>query len=189
MNNKRHLLILICLSLWLSLTIDVKAQTPDTPLNIQISQESATLLAGDWVEFNTILRNDNTTATPPLVAHLNIAAVEKGPYVDPEDWSPRRTQYLPPLGPGESAQLDWQVHVLVKGEFALFVTIVSPEKAFSSVVSPSLLTQVAPDNILPLDEVIPVVAVVPLFPLALLLFNSSQGWRQRSRSMTLAKRS
>ena len=188
MNSKRYLLVGFCLILCLAFTGNTKAQTTDSPLKVQISQESASLLAGDWVEFNTILRNNSTMATPPLVAHLNIAAVEKGPYVDPEDWSPQRTQYLPPLAPGESVQLDWQVHALVKGEFAFFVTIVSPEKTFSPIVSPSLLAQVAPDNILPLNEVIPVVVIVPLFPLALFLFNSAQGWRQRGQNIALAKK-
>lgn len=194
MKSKRYSLIVICLLLWFGGAIGAKAQTTPSEgdgegLSIQISQESASLLAGDWIEFNTILRNDGATATPPLVAHLNIAAVAQGPYVDPEDWSSQRTQYLSPLAPGESVELNWQLHTLVKGEFAFFVTVVSPDKVFSPVVSPSLLAQVAPDNILPLNEVIPVVAVVPLFPLALLLFSTSRGWRQRSQSKAVTKKS
>jgi hypothetical protein len=189
MNRKWHLLTALSLMiLWFGYASGIRAQTTanGNPLSVQINQESATMVAGDWIEFSAILRNDSATTTPPLVAHLNIAAVKEGPYVDPEDWAARRTQYLSPLGPGESAQVNWQIHALVKGEFAFFATIVSSDSAFSPVVSPSLLAQVAPDNILPLNAVIPVVAVVPLFPLALLLFGSTRRWRQRGQGVALA---
>ena len=192
MNSKWHLLAALSLIiLWLGFASGISAQTTadSNPLSVQINQKSATMVAGDWIEFSAILRNDSATTTPPLVAHLNIAAVKEGPYVDPEDWAARRTQYLSPLEPGESAQVDWQIHALVKGEFAFFATVVSSDSAFSSVVSPSLLAQVAPDNILPLNEVIPVVAVVPLFPLALLFFGSTRRWRQRGQAIALAQKS
>ena len=183
MSSKRHLAYVILLAGLLILGL-VPAKTfaqntsPDSIVSVQINKDSASLIAGDWVEFNTILQNNGTTATPPLVAHLNIAAVEKGRYVDPEDWSPERTQYLEPIQPADSIRLHWKVHALVKGNFASFVTIVSPEESFVPVVSSSLLIHVKPDNILPLAEVIPVVTVVPVFPLALLLFSVAQARRR-----------
>jgi hypothetical protein len=142
----------------------------DGAVTVEISKESATLTAGEWVAFETMLRNGGATPTPPLAAHLSIAALAKGKHVDPEDWSPQRTQYLPPLQPGASVQLRWKLHTLFEGAFASFVTVVSAEESFPPALSSPLRLQVAPDNILPLKEVIPVVAVVPFFPLALLLF-------------------
>lgn len=142
----------------------------EATITMQISQESASLTAGEWVEFSTGLRNDGATATPPLAAHLSIAAVDEGRHVDPEDWSPQRTQYLPPLQPGESVQLTWKLHALFEGVFVSFVTVASTEESFPPAMSPFLRLQVAPDQILPLKDVIPVVAMVPLFPLALLVF-------------------
>lgn len=149
-----------------------RAQDPsrDATIIMQISQKSAALTAGEWVEFSTVLRNDGATATPPLAAHLSIAAVDEGRHVDPEDWSPQRTQYLPPLQPGESVQLTWKLHALFEGVFVSFITVASTEESFPPAMSPFLRLQVAPDQILPLKDVIPVVAVVPLFPLALLVF-------------------
>ena len=179
MNNKHRLMLLLSLFVWLGFAVAVQAQTTSGTLSVQISQESAVLMAGDWVEFTTVLHNDSDTATPTLVAHLNIAAVKEGPYVDPEDWSPQRTQYLPPLAPGESVQLAWRVHTLINGEFAVYVTVVSPEPSFTTAASPSLLVQAMPDNVLPLNQVVPVVAIVPIFPLALLLFGTVRVRRKR----------
>jgi hypothetical protein len=154
-------------------------------VTVEISRESAALTAGEWVEFNTVLRNNNTVlrnngaiATPPMTAHLSIAALAAGKHVDPEDWSPQRTQFLSPLQPGESVQLPWRLHVLFEGAFASFVTLVSENESFAPVVSPSLRVQVAQDSILPWKDVIPVVAVVPLFPLALLVITVAYARRR-----------
>jgi hypothetical protein len=163
----------------LSLTPGVWAQEASGDVTVQIDKESAALMAGDWLEFNTVLRNEGAVATPPLVAHLNIAALTPGKHVDPEDWSPVRTQYLPSLQPGETAELSWKLHVLFEGEFASFVTIVAAEKSFNSVTSPSLRLQVEPDNILPMNEVVPVAIVVPFFPLGLLLFSGVYARRRQ----------
>jgi len=155
-------------------------------VTLEISKNSAELTAGDWLEFNTVLRNNGSTATPELVAHLNIAALNKGRYVDPEDWSLERTQYVPPIQPHESLKLKWKVHALIEGNFATFVTIVSAnkspnkllDKSFSAMVTTPLIIQVAPDNILPMNEVIPVVALVPIFPLILLIFTTISSRRR-----------
>jgi hypothetical protein len=183
MSAKRQLVYVILLAglRMFGLVPVALAQNPlaDANVTVQINRESAALMAGDWVEFNTVLHNGGTTATPPLVVHLNIAAVKKGRHVDPEDWSPERTQYLAPIQPGDSVQLTWKLHALFEGEFATFVTIVSPEKSFLPVASSSSLVHVDPDNILPMAEVIPVVVVVPTVPLALLLFSIAHARRRR----------
>ncbi len=137
---------------------------------VAMSETGAVLVAGEWFDFTTPVRNEGATATPPLVAHLTITAVDTTRHVDPEDWSPLRTQFLPPLQPGETAQVDWQLHVLFEGQFAAFVTVLAADRSRPLVMSPALRLQVAPDDIMPLNDVIPVAAVVPLFPLALLVF-------------------
>lgn len=151
----------------------------DRAVTVEISRESAALTAGEWVEFETVLRNRGVTATPPLAAHLSVAALVAGKHVDPEDWSPQRTQYLPPLQPDESVRLPWRLHVLFEGSFASFVTVVSEDESFPTVVSPSLRVHVGQDNILPWKDVIPVVAVVPIFPLALLVLSVALARRRR----------
>lgn len=147
-----------------------QARPDGDAFTIRIGKASATLAAGEWVEFDTVLHNRGAVATPRLVAHLAIAALAEGPHVDPEDWSPRRTQYVPPLRPGESVRLAWRLHALFEGTFASFVSVVSAQDRFPPAVSEVLRLEVTPDNFLPLDRVIPVVSVVPFFPLALIVF-------------------
>lgn len=151
----------------------------DAKVTLQITKTDGVVTAGDWLEFDAVLRNEGATVTPPLAAHLSIAALTQGKHVDPEDWSPQRTQYLSPLQPGESVQLPWRLHALLEGTFASFVTVVSEEGSFRPVVSESLRLRVAPDKILPWKDVIPVVALVPVFPLALLVFGVASARRQR----------
>jgi len=169
MNIKQKLLLALLL---IGFTTSLWAQNTSSSANVtvQIDKQSAVLTAGDWVEFKTVLRNIGATATPALVVHQNIASLIQGRYVDPEDWSIKRTQYITSIQPGKSVQLSWNVHALIEGDFASFVTIVSSEKSFIPVVSMPLLLHVEPDDILPLKTVIPVVAIVPIFPLALLVF-------------------
>ncbi len=150
----------------------------DAVVGIAIDKRASALTAGNWMAFETVLRNQRPTATPPLVAHLSIAALQPGQYVDPEDWSPERSQYLPPLQPGESVKLDWQLHALFEGAFIVFVTVVAADLPSTPVTSATLRVRVAPDDVLPMDEVVPVVAVVPAFPLALLVVTVAyRRWR------------
>lgn len=169
------------------LLIDVdpvaRAQAQDAPTEatviLQITKTEGAVTAGDWLEFDAVLRNQGATATPPLTAHLSIAPLTQGKHVDPEDWAPQRTQYLHPVPPGESVQLPWRLHALFEGTFASFVTVVSEEGSFRPVVSESLRLRVAPDKILPWKDVIPVVVVVPIVPLVLLVFGIASARRQR----------
>ena len=161
------------------LAAPVWGQGPDEALSIEVSQDSGSILAGEWIEFNTVLHNTSDAATPPLVAHLNVAAVEPGPYVDPEDWSPNRTRYVAAIQSGDSVQLQWRVHALMEGEFGVFVTIISSERSFSSVASSPLHLHVEPDQVLPMDNVVPVITIVPIIPLVLFLVGLVSAWRRR----------
>ena len=184
MNLKHHIkaILLIWLMLLMSLTpVTASAQTSTTDGNVSVTidQDSASIVAGDWITFHTVISNTGNSATPPLVANFNVASIHPGPHVDPEDWSPLRTQYIDTIQPGGSVELAWEVHTLFEGDFAIYVTIVSQEKSFVPVGSPTLHIHAGPDNVLPLNEVIPVAVIVPLFPLALLLFTSRSKRSQR----------
>jgi len=153
-----------------SVTAFAQTAAMDGNVTVTIDKDSTSVVAGDWITFHTVISNTGDSATPPLVANFNVASIHPGPHIDPEDWSPLRTQYIEAVQPGESIELAWNVHTLFEGDFVVYVTIVSHEKSFGPVGSPTLHIQAGPDNVLPMNEVIPVVAIIPLFPLALLLF-------------------
>ena len=175
--NKKFMLMVALLAMLLGLVPVVGAQAGDG-ITVAMSRETAVLVAGDWVEFTTTIRNNGSVATPPLIVHLSIAPVDILRHVDPEDWMPNMTQHLPALLSGESAQLIWRIHALFEGNFASFVTVLAEDGSLSPAVGAPLQIQVSPDNILPLKDVIPVAAVVPLFPLALLAFSVSKSRRR-----------
>lgn len=160
------------------LAAPVLAQGPDETLSVEISQDSASMVAGEWIEFSTVLHNSSNETTPPLVAHLNVAAIEPGPYVDPEDWSPDRTRYVAAIQPGGSVELRWRVHALMEGEFGVFVTVISPEHSFRSVASMPLRIHAEPDQVLPMNNVVPVITIVPIIPLILVLVSLGSSWRR-----------
>ena len=94
--NKKITMMITMLLVLLGLVPAVWAQAgADGGVTVVMSQETAVLTAGDWVEFTTTLRNEGTMATPPLVAHLGLAPISSTRPVDPEDWMPQRTQNLP----------------------------------------------------------------------------------------------
>jgi hypothetical protein len=167
-------LTLICLMLPTTVT----GQGPQA-LTVEMSQDTATLTVGESVEFNTVLRNAGTEATPALVAHLNIASLQSGTYVDPEDWSGSRTRYLPALQPGETRTVHWQVRALSEGDFASFVTVVAADPGWEPVTGSTLKITGVPREVLPLRNVLPVVVAVPIVPLALFFVGIGQDIRGR----------
>ena len=67
---------------------------PAHGLQISVDLEYKTVNAGDEVEFNTVVTNAGATASPPMNVAMNIVKTGKGEPVDPEDWSPERTQQV-----------------------------------------------------------------------------------------------
>lgn len=157
------------------------AQEPSSGAGISIDMDptAASLTAGEWVTINTLIRNEGSTDSPALVAHLNVASLQPGRHVDPEDWSPQRTQYVPAVHPGEKLPLSWKVHTLFEGDFAVYVSLISPDPALSPQVSPTLYIHAQPDKVLPLSEVLPVAVAVPLFPFGFLMSNLFKRTRTR----------
>ncbi len=71
--------------------------------------------------------------------------------------------YLRPLSAGELPDTTWKANSLLGSEFAAFASVVSPERDFVPAASPPPRLHVAPDNILPITDVTPVVALIPFF--------------------------
>lgn len=176
--NKKTMLMITLLTLLLGLVPAVAAQAGNG-VTVGLSQETAVVIAGDWVEFTSTIHNDGATATAPLVAHLSVAPIDTLRHVDPEDWLPQATQRLPALASGDSTQLNWRVHTLFEGNYAAYVTVLAEDGSMAPVADTSLRLQVAPDNILPLQDVIPMAVIIPFFPLALLSFSVTKLRRSR----------
>jgi len=48
----------------------------------------------------------------------------QGDVVDPEDWSPERTQYINSLAPGASANLEWIINTILDGDYMVYMVLI-----------------------------------------------------------------
>lgn len=118
-------------------------------LTITIDTDYKQVKTGDTVEFNTVVTNNGAEASPSLIVAMNIINLDaSGDVVDPEDWSPQRTQYIDSLAPGESATLGWIVNTILEGDFMVYMVLLpepaSAETTSQPVASPGIHLTVAP---------------------------------------------
>ena len=97
----------------------------ESGLQITIDKDYVVVKTGDKVEYNTVITNIGSTASAPLIVAMNLINLDaKGDIVDPEDWSPQRTQYLEGLAPGESASLSWIINTILDGDYMVYMVLI-----------------------------------------------------------------
>src|SRR6476659_8528036 len=161
------------------------AAAPATgPDSLQVSTDLAykTVNAGDTLHFSTVVTNTGTRPTPALSVAMNIVKTGQGDPVDPEDWSPERTQQLAALAPGASAKQSWTVDAVLEGDYMVYLTAIpKPSGADATskpVSSPGIhltvkaFTESNPGGVLP---------VAIAMPLGLGLIALVPRWRRRRR--------
>lgn len=95
------------------------------PLHISIDMDYKTVKAGDPIRYNTEITNQGAQASPPLCVAMNIINLNaNGEIVDPEDWSPQRTQYIETLAPGQSTKLSWRVNAILDGDYLIYMVAI-----------------------------------------------------------------
>ena len=94
------------------------------PLQISISMDYKQAEAGDKFDFDTVVTNAATQKVSNVVVAMNIVNLSKGEAVDPEDWSPERTQYIEDLEPGQSTTLSWKVHSVFAGNYLVYMAVI-----------------------------------------------------------------
>ena len=94
-------------------------------LQIFIDMDYTVVKTGDKVEFNTLVTNNDSGASGPLIVAMNIINLNaQGDVVDPEDWSPERTQYINSLAPGASANLEWIINTILDGDYMVYMVLI-----------------------------------------------------------------
>lgn len=149
-------------------------------LAIEISASSLTAETGDEIDFTTRITNVGAAATPELIVNLGFVSLDRATYVDPEDWSPRRTRGVEAMPPGASVDLDWTVTPVLDGSIGVYIVVMpsSPDDLGEEPVaaSPILHLTVTEKRSLNPGGVLPVVLAVPGI---LALFVVSQQIRRR----------
>uniref|UniRef100_A0A7C3ARY2 ABC transporter permease n=2 Tax=Thermorudis TaxID=1649508 RepID=A0A7C3ARY2_9BACT len=155
----------ITLALSFAMTLPTAAATSsESPVQIAVDREWATARTGDEVEFTTLVTNAGSETSPPLIVAMNIINLQ-GEVVDPEDWSPQRTQSIEPLAAGASIEHTWTIDAILKGDYMVYMVVVpqpaGPESTSVPVASSGIhltvtpFTRINPRGVLPLAVGIP----------------------------------
>lgn len=144
------------------------AATTDAEHAVTVQLDRDRLDAGPGEKFSFVSTVTNTSGgtLEGYVAHLNILTTDQSVYVDPEDWSPERTQYVDPLAPGDSVDLTWSVQAVTAGPIILYVSVTEPGSATVVSSNPFNLT-VGGQRAVDSARVTPLVVFTPAVVLAL----------------------
>lgn len=188
------MLPLVCLIVSLTSAMPLHAGVPvpeargsgsastEQPLQISVDLDHKTVLAGDMINFHTVVTNNGTQQSSPFHVSMNIIKIGSGEPVDPEDWSPERTQEVEPLAAGQSAQQSWVVHGILKGNYMVYMTIiptpVGPDATTQTTSSMGIHVIVKPSNKTNPGGVLPIAIGIPV-ALALGMLLVRRPWRRR----------
>ena len=145
---------------------------------VALDQHDLAASPGEKITFRSTIRNTGDRPLDGYVAHLNVLSTDKSVYVDPEDWSPKRTQFLDPIPPGGSTTLSWDVRAVTSGPILLFVSVTSPTARQVTSSGPLDMT-VGGQRIVHAGAVMPLVLWVPAGVLVLLGATSARKRRHR----------
>jgi len=119
----------------LALENATQQSSPGDALRISIDRRYDVTKTGDEFDFKTLVKNDDPHGqSGPLVVAMNIINLGSGQPVDPEDWSPERTQTVGSLKPGQTSELTWTIESILKGDYLIYL-VVTPKPAGSTSTS------------------------------------------------------
>lgn len=130
-------------------------------LTVELDKTQAAIGLGQTLKFTSTVGNPRAEDVTGAIAHLNVLAVDPGVYVDPEDWSGERTQYIDPIGAGESEPLEWEMQAVNSGRFIVYVAITFAQTAGVVVASKSLRLDVAAQDTMNASGLLPIAAGAP----------------------------
>jgi hypothetical protein len=154
------------------------AASPAVPVSVQLDQTARDVRIGERFGIASTVSNDGDQPLSGLVAHLNVLGLDPDVYVDPEDWSSRRTLYLDPLPARRSVTLRWDVQAVTTGRVLVYVTVTTQGGPGRVVASDPLRVTVAQQRMLNAGGVLPLALGMPA---AILLLMGAALRRQRRR--------
>lgn len=93
-------------------------------VDVSVSRDQVATGIGRGFDLESTVTNAGTATRAGLIAHLDVVSLTPDVYVDPEDWSPQRSMFLPPLRAGDSVRTRWRVEPVNAGHFAVYVVVV-----------------------------------------------------------------
>jgi hypothetical protein len=160
--SRRSLAGLIAMAAAFATVGAAQAGAAGPQLQVDVDRTHVRTDLGTTVSVRTVTRNAGDLAAADTILHLNILSLERGTYVDPEDWSSDRTRYVGSVAPGGSVDTTWRVQAVTSGRFALYVTAVQAGKLTTGpVTGPAVEIDVAGRRTLDPDGVLPLAVGIP----------------------------
>lgn len=146
-----------------------QAETAPGPgaLSVQLDRTHVDAGIGERFDLHSTIRNTTDHMITGAVAHLNVLSPDGSVYVDPEDWSSRRTQPLAPLSAGATRRLTWTVQAVNRGDIDIYVAVVASNDEVDA--SPPLGVAVKAVRTINAGGVLPIGIAVPGVVLSLLV--------------------
>jgi hypothetical protein len=148
-------------------------------VSVELDRTELSTSIGQRFGFTSTIRNDSDEPMEGVVAHLNVLGLDPDIYVDPEDWSSDRTQFLDPLPAHESARLRWDVQAVSPGDLAIYVTVTTQEGTDEVTASKALRVSVVQARKLNAAAAAPIVIGMPAGVLVLLMLTTLRRRRRR----------
>jgi hypothetical protein len=121
-----------------------------------------TRLGGTFV-IRTSIGNPTAHPAAGLIAHLNVLSLGRGLYVDPEDWSSRRTRYLAPIPAHGSITLRFEMTAVDSGNVGIYVAVLPRGgKALAPVTGPLVRVGIADRRTLDAAGILPLAIGLPV---------------------------
>jgi len=138
------------------------APAPPAPgITVALDRTALDTRIGQTFTFTSTVRNDGDETLTGLVAHLNVLGLDPSVYVDPEDWSSERTQFLDPLPGQDRDELSWEVQAVSPGALALYVTVTAKQGSADVTTSKALRLSVTQARKLNATDAAPLVLGMP----------------------------
>lgn len=151
------------------------AQAASSMVTIRVDRTVITTQLGGRFSFSSTIHNRSGRTRSGLIAHLSVFATDRNTYVDPEDWSSHRTQFLGPLHAHASATLTWPVQAVNSGQLILYVAVTDPTAERVTVSTPIDLN-VAKQQTINAGGILPLAVGMPL---AIGILLAATLWRRR----------
>jgi hypothetical protein len=146
--------------------------------SVRLDRTSITAQLGGSFVFHSTISNPSPAPLSGAIAHLNVLSLQRGVYVDPEDWSSHRTRYLATIPPHSSLRVTWKLKAVNSGSFAVYIAVLPANgEARPPIAGPTLHVTVAHRRTLNPGGALPLVLAIPALLGALTL-----GLRRRRRA-------
>ncbi|MDQ2984773.1 MAG: hypothetical protein M3R70_12770 [Actinomycetota bacterium] len=135
--------------------------TSRSRVGVTVDRTELSTKLGHKLSFRSTITNHGSTSASGLVAHLNVLSLRTGVYVDPEDWSSKRTRFLDTIPAGGSTALTWKLEAVNAGSLGVYVAVLPESGAGAPVTSPTVHVRVAERKTLNSGGILPLALGVP----------------------------